>query len=59
MSLRKFLRVVTGGGTASGKTLPPADYSGEPTDADIKAIRERFDPELKAEDVKVVSGPAW
>lgn len=57
MSLRKIFSVVTGNGR--DKVLPPVEYSGEPTEAALKAIREAHAEDTKDRNLKTVSGPAW
>lgn len=61
MTMRKNLRVITGksGDNARRKMLPAVDYSGEPTDADLKATRDHFETEVKDDNLKTVEGPAW
>lgn len=57
MSVRKIYNAVTGNGR--DKVLPPVDYSGEPSEADLKAIRDAHEAATKDRNLKTVSGSAW
>ncbi|MCC6946309.1 MAG: hypothetical protein IT539_00945 [Bradyrhizobiaceae bacterium] len=61
MSVRKIIRAFVGGadGKRDDKRLPPVDYSGEPSDADIDAIRKAYESEVKSDNLKTIEGPAW
>jgi len=62
MTANRRLRVVRGDSAHARKpekSLPPANYSGEPSEEQLDRIRESVREEIESGNWKTVDGPAW